>query len=190
MLYRTLPAAAARDGMLRPSGPLKKSGKIVTTLILSATLFVAAGSVHKPERVVDDDRSGFDVRPDNDFRTIRDHHTSGRSFDVEHESLRQLVERRHGSKLLAGWSHRFHSDEVVEVDLIVLKRRQLTEWCQHVTPAPELCAVAVLQLLELDDEALLERLGAGDRKRRNLFHSLDVVDDCQIAGRRARKNTT
>jgi hypothetical protein len=39
MLYRTLPAAAARDGMLRPSGPLKNSGKIVTTLILSGTRY-------------------------------------------------------------------------------------------------------------------------------------------------------
>ena len=38
MLYVTLPAAAARDGMLSVSGPVKNSGNIVTTLILSIPL--------------------------------------------------------------------------------------------------------------------------------------------------------
>src|SRR5258705_9887866 len=128
--------------MLSPSGPLKKSGKIVTTLILSATLFLLTGRVHEPERVVDDDRSGFDVRPHNDLGTIWDYHTSARCLDIEHESLRQLVERRHGSKLLAGRTYRFHSDEVVEIDLVVLKRRQLTEWSEHVPATPQLRAVA------------------------------------------------
>src|SRR3954452_17091279 len=83
-----------------------------------------------------------------------------------------------------------HPDEVVQVDLIPLEWRQLAEWGEQVPPAPQLGAVTVLELLELDDQPFLEWPGLGDGQRRSLFLAHHIVNDRQIAAMGARKNAT
>src|SRR5258708_5405753 len=160
--------------MLKPSGPVKNSGKIVTTLILSGTLLFAERRVDQTERVVDQDGARHDIGADHELRPIRKQHASTRGLDVEHESLRELVKCRHRADFLAVRTHGFHSYQIVEVDLILLQWRQFGEWGQQVASAPELGAVAIGELLEPDDEAFLEWLRGGNGERRNHLLTHDI----------------
>ena len=137
MLYDTLPAAAAREGMLKPSGPLKNSGKIVTTFILTRTSgFVRGKIVHESQFFVYYDSSIMEIRADDDFRSIWNHHRSPRGLNVEHQTLRQLIECRHGTQLLAGRTDGAHADQIVEIDFAVLEGRQLAERRQQIAATP------------------------------------------------------
>jgi len=97
--------------------------------------------------------------------------------DVEHESLRQLVKRRHRAEFLTSGAYRLHSDQVVEIDLVLLERRQLAEGSEQIASTPQFSAVAVLELLELHEQALLEWPRVRDRERRDLLCSSDVTHD-------------
>src|SRR5688572_12458667 len=93
MLYSTLPAWRAREGMLSPSGPAKNSGKIVTTLILRGTR-----SLNKAERFVDDDGPRRDIGAHDYFGTVWDEGTASWCPDVEKNPVREPVKRRHLAK--------------------------------------------------------------------------------------------
>src|SRR5438045_3203387 len=69
--------------MLSPNGPLKNSGKIVTTLILRDTSLLSPGkAVHETELLVDHDGPRFDVRSNNHFRSIGNHDGSTRRREI------------------------------------------------------------------------------------------------------------
>src|SRR5207244_2535322 len=111
--------------MLSPSGPLKNSGKIVTTLIRKGTsVFAPRKVIHQTELIVDDDVSSHQVSSHNDFWSIGHEYAALLCLDVQHESLRQLVERCHCAELLACGPHRAHSDQTVMIDLVCIERRQ------------------------------------------------------------------
>ena len=78
----------------------------------------------------------------------------------------------------------------MEINLVFVERRQLTERCEQVSASPEVSAVAISELLKFDDESLFERLGFRDRERRDFFDAPDIAGGRQISARRARKNTT
>src|SRR6185503_3911843 len=100
--------------MLSPRGPVKNSGKMVTTLIRSGILFRARRKVvHETELVVDYNRSLRDIGPDDYFWAIRNQHAAARGLNIEHQSLGQLVKGGDLAQLGAGRADRSHADEIV-----------------------------------------------------------------------------
>src|SRR3990170_6318624 len=118
--------------MLSPSGPAKNSGKIVTMLMRSAMQ-----SLDEAERLIDDDGAVLDVGSYNDLRPIGYEGTSLRSFDIEQHAVRKLIIGRHFAEGLAGSSLDFHPDQIVQVDLVLLRRGQLRKGGKQIPPAPE-----------------------------------------------------
>src|SRR2546423_10347762 len=144
--------------MLRPRGPLKNSGKMVTTLTLSATsLFVLGNAIDEAELLIDHDYARVEIGAYDHFRAIRHEDAAAIRHDVQNQSLRQLVKRGDLTKFLSSSAHRAHADQIVEINLVLFQRRQLAERCQQVAAAPELGTVAVTKLLEANAQPFLER---------------------------------
>ena len=78
----------------------------------------------------------------------------------------------------------------MEIDLVSLGRRQLTEAGEQIASPPQLGAVSIRDFLEADDPTLLVWPRIGDCERGNLFLAFYVVSDRGIAIGGTRKNTT
>src|SRR5262245_16840047 len=87
MRYCTAPAATARAGMLNESGPEKKSGKIVTTVI---SIRMEKASEQALGRFNDDP---FLFKIDFRHEPVRNHHQVVRPSDFDHDVVRKLVIR-------------------------------------------------------------------------------------------------
>src|SRR5689334_7144150 len=104
--HSTSPASRARDGILRPSGAMKNSGKIVTTLIRrrvaadSSPLHPVASVIEQARRRIDPNHAllAIDVRDD---PFVWNEHRTRLPFNIERESLRQIVGLDDGTHRLA-----------------------------------------------------------------------------------------
>src|SRR5436305_6784902 len=115
--------------MLRPSGPEKNSGKMVTTLMRSATLVLADREVvHETELLVDHERSFVEIHANDYFRSIRHQYTPAGSLDIQYEPLREFIESGHFTQLLAAGAGDAHSFQIVQIDLVLVQRRELAKW--------------------------------------------------------------
>src|SRR3954469_5175625 len=167
--------------MLSANGPAKKSGKIVTTLMRSVTLFFLVRLfVEQSDLVVDHDGSCLEIRPNHQLPAIGNENAAAWSGDVEHHPLRELVEVRHAPETLTSTTLDAQPDEIVHVNLVFFQRWQLAERRQQITTTPELSAVSISQLGKLDDQSLLERLGRDDGEGARSFLAPDVVRGGEI----------
>jgi hypothetical protein len=104
--------------------------------------------------------------------------------------VRELIEGRDLTKRLSRPSLDLHPDQVVEVDLVLFRRRQLRERRQEITPTPQLGAITVAELLELYDQAFLEWFRRLDREGGSVAFAADSARNGEIPLRVTRKNTT
>src|SRR5262249_19773772 len=115
--------------MLRPSGPAKNSGKMVTTLMRSGAArppaSVAWGSViEQPGRWLDANPASLSIHAGQDA-VVGDHHRAPSvACDVEREPLRQFIRLSDRSNERARRQLDAHADEIVDIDFVLRQLRQ------------------------------------------------------------------
>src|SRR5690348_16585225 len=102
--------------MLSDSGPVKNSGKIVTTLLHSTRR-----SVEQSDGGIDPQRALVAIDLGDDA-IVRHEHGAVAALHVEREPLRQLVVIRHHANWFPTLEQDAHSGQLVQIDLVIASR--------------------------------------------------------------------
>src|SRR4051812_21193897 len=196
MLYATLPASRALEGMLIPRGAAKNSGKMVTTLMrralgagpwaFGAGLAPASsppisyrpsptdGSVIQQTcRRIDRDHARVTVDVGDDaIEGNEDRLVARGALDVQRQALRKLICAVDDADVVAGGEDDAHAGQVMDVDLIVAERFELCGGKEQIPFAPGIGDGAIVDLIEVHDEAALEWADRADREGLAVFRGI------------------
>src|SRR5579871_3514991 len=137
--------------MLKPSGPLKNSGKIVMTVMRS----MLDPSIEEACGWINVDRACRPVHSRHNT-VVRNEDGAATAVDFERESLRELIRRTHHAHRLAVRELHAHAHELVDVDLVSPERLGFAGGNQQQSIAPRVRGVSVFDFIEVHQEPLLK----------------------------------